>query len=586
MTSTGSDGDDTIIGDLVSGLNGDDSLSSTGSNVMLSGGRGDDTLRVIHNPSGPEYNPSPNWKMTGEAGSDSLVLIADVDKSRIDLPQDFSSDVALVGGPGDDTVEVSQIIDLLDFDTFPAVQSKISVTDRVGNNLIKITNDLASGDNSVGGNTYVALGNGADTVSINHTGEGYNYAAVFNDNVDLGGGDDHLSVNSLLGFGQTKIVAGNGNDTLLSVFEMDDANENYSSLSLSQNSGAGNDYVAIDVNDPTGSAGASVVGSLLLGGGNDTLRLSTDNLPKNLLVDGGRGNNDIGVDFSQQKSGSYASEGRLSVITLGGADRLVVDGPGATSTNPFVFAANTGFGNDTVMASEVSAVEIDSGSNDDTIQILTVASTYSYGAEPATNSVAGGQGDDSITIVDKTAPGGVQRVQLVDGGSGDDTIFSRLDGDGNQVVSGGAGDDRIVVRAGDNNNLKGGFGDDTIDASAKSDTILGEGGDDVINGRGGNDYMTGGAGSDLFIFNAFTNFGDDTISDWNGAVDVLDLNGNDTGATGLSEDIDKLSTITQVGADVILSFDATGASITFAGLSGSAITTVADLVGDPLGQLV
>ena len=80
-------------------------------------------------------------------------------------------------------------------------------------------------------------------------------------------------------------------------------------------------------------------------------------------------------------------------------------------------------------------------------------------------------------------------------------------------VFGGAGSDYISGNSAANL-IVGNSGDDTIDGKA---------GDDVVEGGLGNDTLTGGAGSDIFRYSKGD--GNDTILDFNSAVDYVDFIG-------------------------------------------------------------
>ncbi|MEM7599268.1 MAG: hypothetical protein AAF382_16360, partial [Pseudomonadota bacterium] len=83
---------------------------------------------------------------------------------------------------------------------------------------------------------------------------------------------------------------------------------------------------------------------------------------------------------------------------------------------------------------------------------------------------------------------------------------------GNDDIAGTPGDDTVIALAGDDT-LSGGNGVDSIDGGA---------GTDSIEGGFGNDLLTGGGDADEFIFNPGE--GDDTITDFELGVDVLQLN--------------------------------------------------------------
>lgn len=93
-----------------------------------------------------------------------------------------------------------------------------------------------------------------------------------------------------------------------------------------------------------------------------------------------------------------------------------------------------------------------------------------------------------------------------------------------------------------NNYIVGGYGSDTLSGGAGNDVIMGDndwwegwGGDDILKGDAGSDALnggygentlTGGAGADIFVHDVYSEFSDDTITDFKSGVDklVLDFN--------------------------------------------------------------
>ena len=119
----------------------------------------------------------------------------------------------------------------------------------------------------------------------------------------------------------------------------------------------------------------------------------------------------------------------------------------------------------------------------------------------------------------------------------------------------GMGNDFRIV----SNEVFGTNESDTLTGSAGDDTIVGGTGDDTLNGGKGNDTLTGGSGSDRFVFSS--DFGADTLTDYQAGTDVLEFYGtNDTLLTS--------STITQTqdaDGNTVLS-KADGSSVTLKGV--------------------
>jgi len=125
--------------------------------------------------------------------------------------------------------------------------------------------------------------------------------------------------------------------------------------------------------------------------------------------------------------------------------------------------------------------------------------------------VDGGAGDDSIFSADfaSTLLGGAGNDVLSSGnffdsllgGDGNDTMFGFLGADslfggaGNDVMSGGKGFDSIEGNGG-NDSIVGGLGNDTIRGGSDNDTLDGSDGNDSIFGGAGFDVLTGSTGND------------------------------------------------------------------------------------------
>ena len=107
-------------------------------------------------------------------------------------------------------------------------------------------------------------------------------------------------------------------------------------------------------------------------------------------------------------------------------------------------------------------------------------------------------------------------IENLIGGSGNDRLFGDVN---DNDIRGGSGNDF----------MSGQEGNDVLYGNNGSDTIFGRLGDDVIVGGAGDDVLEGGSGSDLFVFETFiaSRFDGpaerDIINDYTVGVDGLDL---------------------------------------------------------------
>jgi|GEM_PF-6479497 len=143
-------------------------------------------------------------------------------------------------------------------------------------------------------------------------------------------------------------------------------------------------------------------------------------------------------------------------------------------------------------------------------------------------TIRGGGGDDTLVATsftfNPTQPIGAVGVQIF-GDDGDDTIYAFIE-DGGALV-------------------RGGKGDDAINASDQNDSLYGEDGNDTILGGEGGDTIDGGKGND----NLQGEDGDDLFAAKDGVTDLVDGGpGNDTAKVDKASVIDQLTDVESVSS--------------------------------------
>jgi Ca2+-binding RTX toxin-like protein len=394
------------------------------------------------------------------------------------------------------------------------------------------------------------------------TGSGGNDIFVGSESTDTalgGGGSDTLLGNggsdTLAGEdGGDYLEGGEGDDTLYSGFRTLAYNAPY----------YGNPWTA-----PTLDTGADV-DTLLGGNGSDTFFAGYgDN------VDGGIGGSDsLYISLMGATSGVVVDFSQASV-TIGGGTITGIENVNWVQGSNFDDDITMGSGNGYSSFAPVFGM----GGND-----RLVAGYY-------TGTLFGGDGND---VVDGR---GSQYLQLVDGGAGDDTLYTNSNtfgtasgGDGNDsiyahgTINGDAGNDTIYIQqsyyAGQ---VRGGAGDDIIYAPTNqavgnvfgddgADTLHGGNGADILDGGAGNDTIDGGAQSILGQYSGDVAVYSGNVADYSvaldagtGVVTITDLR------PGSPDGIDQLSNIE------ILKF-ANGTYSVAAVLSGQA-TGIQNFVG-------
>ncbi len=544
-------GNDTLIGgfytSLLDGGDGNDVLDGTGSLYYLQradGGAGDDIIYT---------NTSLNMVADGGDGNDTIYSASETH-----------------GGNGNDTI-------VLSFSYFGT-----QATGDAGDDVIQ----GGGGDEALDGGT------GADVLSGGGGNDRFRY--------NVGDGDDRITdiaagdVVEIHGYVAVQSVTQVGGDVAVVFAEGDRITFSNTDIATVEDA-----LLLVDAPPPEGTEGDDTLagqnGNDIIDGlgGNDTIagRGGDDVLAGRAgadTLDGGNGNDalhsaDVSPPFNPGTPPLLDTGSEVDTL-IGGAgdDRLFagygdnVDGGGNAWTGDYLYisfqGASEGIAVDFRLESQVigggtiSGIESVSwveGSNfDDYINVQSFAgygysdSTTVFGmggndtliAGYYTGTLDGGDGND---VVDGR---GSQYLRLVEGGAGDDTLYTNSNtfsvasgGDGNDTIyshgetHGGAGDDTIILTQSYYPGLvSGDAGDDSITGTDGGDFLDGGAGLDLITGGRGADTLAGGADEDRFLFRQGD--GNDQITDF-AAGDVLAVNGYYA-----------TQSITQVGSDVVVVF--------------------------------
>lgn len=515
----------TFDGEFVNGLDGNDTLSSTHNDTTLSGGKHNDVLSSLIVHTVLDTDPSYYAQITqyGNAGNDTL--IADF---HIDGYYFGSATSDQIGGRGDDIIRSNATV-LMSTDGY-ILQC---VDGGKGHDNI-IVNDPAlskGADGAAGTQTRVEIdgGWGDDTITSRAETGGATDSTTATNTIDGGKGNDWIKATAFVSayedaWAFNVISGGSGDDTIQSIVD-----------------GSAGNFPTWVMDEISGGTGDDVISSQVTASDYEVNRVDVG-------IDAGAGQDNILSDM-------FVQNGQ---VTLNGS----INGEG---------------GDDVIQ----SLITLD-------ITSPTFGNTY----HNVTMEIDGGTGDDNITfdvlVVDYDPTANDIWSLLVDGGSGDDTLSASItDGvDAALIVNGRSGDDVISVSGGQDNLLSGGFGSDMITGSSNSDSLDGGLGMDTLTGGGGDDWLTGGTWVDTFVFKTGVDEGTDHITDWETDQDILSFNGlTDSGIAGLVDDIDAVSTISDDGTDVVLTLD-WGTMLIFEGIGTGSVGSVADIMSDPLNQLV
>lgn len=597
-TFEGYGGDDIIDGssrmDLMYGGDGNDTLNAGYGHDVLVGGAGDDILTGSTTGNGDRASSTNRFEFAANHGHDTITDLI-LGNDRIDLSAIFDGtfeqlmDVAMDTPDGVLIATGPDAIAYISGGSTPPL-SQAALEALIQNSSQSITIEGITKDQLTEYNFHFSDNNQIDGTLANDVMTGTD-----GDNVIHGGaGDD-----SIFGWaGDNTIYGGDGNDRIF-VGGID-----YTSVAGGDNhldGGAGNDringhhgadtIIGGDGNDHLSGYGGD---DILDGGAGDDTLYFRNALPDtvhdvnnqfsggNDIMTGGAGD-DTFVAYANMfdAGGLSAPRGTMTITDFnagaGSEDRIELSGgyfyrTGLDIPRDFdeVLAISTQVNNDTHIAL----------TNDFTIILENVIVTDLVD-EDFTNYLEprwGSEGDDVMTGNTLRGHGGNDTLT---GGTGNSGI---LGGDGNDIISGGDGDDRLygdggndTIDGGDDEDIiRGGDGDDTIDGGAGDDIVSGGHGDDIVDGGAGNDTIygaqgndtltggTSGSAGDRFMFN-FSDFGDDTVTDFSLGTDKIELPADYTGGF---QDLLNATVDTADGAKITLD----QGTITLTGISKSQLS--------------
>ena len=473
QTIVGTSGNDTLVGsegaDLIQGLDGNDTLNGRAGNDVIEGGLGGDTLSgglgddILYgnnaNNTGYDYSfdnlsddEGGNDQLFGQDGSDFLSV------SRYDFNSaTAASTVLLDGGSGDDIIRFNAYSRFIDTVT---IKGDTGNDDIVVGSVLKSTIDAGEGNDKVtistsGKDQTITLGTGSDILMLE--GDSYNFTVGNPIRItDFANGTDALFMDQYLlnvltnwdrstnpfADGHFKLIQ-SGSDAVLQLDRDGASGASYGlatlltfaytsvsaftacDLGYASNGSAGLGQTIVGTSDSDTLIGADGADRLQGLGGGDTLigRAGND------VLEGGSGsdtlNGGLGDDILYgNNAGNTGSDFYYDNLTddQGGNDQLF----GQDGTD-YLFVSRY----DNNGTTPASTVLLDGGSGDDTIYFS------AFGRFLDTVTIRGGTGADDIRV-------GSVLKSTVDAGDGNDKISIGLSG-GNQTITLGAGSDVLTL---------------------------------------------------------------------------------------------------------------------------------------------
>ncbi|ESQ74096.1 tail fiber protein [Asticcacaulis sp. AC402] len=504
------------------------------------------------------FGAGQNDTINGNGANDRLVGNAGNDR----LDGGTGNDT-MEGGAGDDTYYVDATTDSIvelnnqGFDSvFSSATFSLAFT--------FIDNLYLTGSANING-----TGNGQANLITGNTGNNRLDGAANNDTMNGGMGDDTYVISNVGDVINEN--ASEGTDTVESAitFTLSDVLENLTLIGTADINGtgnAGNDIL-------TGNTG---INTLTGKAGNDTYNVQ--NTGDNVVEAANEGTDLINSTVTYSLSGRQVEN-----LTLTGSAHVNATGngfanilTGNSGNNVLDGGANNdtmagGAGNDTYLISAVGDVVIENANEGiDTIQ---TSFTTTLGANVENVTLTGSADLNANGNTLNNVLTGNAGVNILTGGTGNDTYYIQNAGDNVVEVSGGGSDVifstvtySLNLRYAETLNLTGSA---NINATGNSlgNTLGGNDGNNTINGKGGADNLSGGFGADIFLFDA--NSGTDTITDFSASQnDSININAYTGGVANAG-------LVTQNGGNVVINLG-----------GGNVITVNSAVAADVLAHIV
>lgn len=483
---TGNALDNTIQGNtannVLSGGDGNDILEGGAGADTLNGGNGTDFASYEHATTGIHAHTGDASGNTGDAAGDNYLSIEGLIGSAFDDELTLVADNGRIdGGAGNDTLSV------------------------------------------IGLNAEIH-GDEGDDIVIGHAGNDRLYGGDGSDTIYGYDGDDVLDGGS----GADTMIGGDNDDTYV-IDNAGDSIEEYSSGGIDTVQSSITYALGVQVENLTLTGGLDIDGT-----GNSLNNVLIGNLAANLLVgsggndtlDGGAGADtlvggtesdtysvdDIGDvviegvsegDDLVRASISYALGANVERLTLTGTN--AIDGAGNSLNNLI-----TGNDADNILAGGLGNDTLNGGDGDDTLIGGLGSDAHNGGAgfdyvsyAAATTGVAAHTGSPGSNT-GEAAGDTYSSIEGLRGSAFADELilvsdFGRIyGGDGDDILT-VAGDQAEIHGDDGNDTLYGDSGNDQLYGGAGDDEVLAASGDDLLDGGSGADYMAGGWGDDRYI---------------------------------------------------------------------------------------